>query len=140
MYDALKIDFNAEHRLAVCRPVGILRVDHASQLLNFLLAFEDSNPEPFNRLLDLSLVSEVRLKSWMIYEYAWARREATAHLPTFRTAIIAPDPSAEEVALIYATLMESSKIQVGVFRGATSVAKWLGVPETVVQSERVHHE
>jgi hypothetical protein len=140
MRDRLKIEISAEHRLAICRPAGLFGAEHAVQLLNFLLAFEDSNPEPFNRLLDLSLATEIRLSGAVIYEFARARREATAHLPPFRTAIIAPDPSAEEVALIYATLMEGSKIQVGVFGDSSSAAHWLGVPEKVVQSELVGHE
>jgi hypothetical protein len=134
MYDLLKIDFNGEHRLATCRPVGVLRAEHVGQLFNFLSAIEDANPKSFNRLLDLSLVNDVQLRSWVIYEYARARREGTAHLSRFRTAIIAPDSSTEEVALIYAKLVESSVIQVRIFGDAASAAKWLDVPEKAFPS------
>src|SRR5262245_17530971 len=123
----LKVAFNEEYRLAICRPVGIVRAEYVGQLLNFLLAFEDSNPHPFNRLLDLTGVTEIQLKSVAIYDYARARRKATAHLPPFRTAIIAPE-LAETVAVIYATLMKGSKIEVEIFRDASSAAHWLAVP------------
>jgi hypothetical protein len=132
MNDMLKIHFNAEHRLAICRPAGSLGAEHVGQLLNFLLSLEDSN-STFNRLLDLTQVTDIRISAAVIYEYAWARRDTTARLPPFRTAIIAPDPAAEDVAVIYATLMKGSQIRVGVFPDAKSVPEWLGVPEEVLQ-------
>lgn len=135
MGNPLKIDFNCDYRLALCRPVGLLSAEHAAQLFNFLLGFEKANPDPFNRMLDLTLVTEIQLGGSVIYWYARARREATAHLAPFRTAIIAPAPSAEEVAATFATLVEGSKIQVGIFRDASSAAKWLDVPEAVIQPE-----
>lgn len=132
MDNPLKIHFNPTYRLAICRSEEVFGGEHTEQLLNFLLPFESSNPEPFNRLLDLTLVTEIRISGPAIYEYARARRKATANLPPFRTAIIAPDPSAEEVALIYATLMDGSRIQVGIFRDITSAADWLCVPEAAI--------
>jgi hypothetical protein len=133
MDNPLEIDFDRIYRLAICRPVGVFGAEHLRQLLNFLLAWETSGPPVFNRLLDLTRVTKVRLGSGAIYEYARARREATAHLPPFRTAIVAADQStAEDLALVYATLMESSKIQVGIFRDMTSAAHWLCVPEAVI--------
>jgi len=135
MDNPLKIHFNPTYGLAICRPVGSFGADHAKQLLNFLFAFESSNPEPFNRLLDLTSVRDIQLSVPDLYEYARARREATAHLATFRTVIIAPDPSAEQVAIVYARLMEGSKIQVAIFRDPSSAADWLYVPEAVIQAE-----
>ena len=134
MYDTLKMRFNAEHRLAICQPAGLLGEDHVGQLLNFLLSLEDSN-STFNRLLDLTHVTNIQISSAVIYQYAWARRDTTDSLSPFRTAIIAPDPATEEVALIYATLMDGSQIKVGVFPDAKSVPEWLGVPEQVLQLE-----
>jgi hypothetical protein len=135
MDNPLKIDFNATYRLAVFRPVGLFGPEHVAQILNFLIPLENSDPVPFNRLLDLTLATDIQLTGAVIYEFARARREATAHLSPFRTAIIATDSPAEEVALVYATLMEGSKIQVGIFRDASSAADWLCVPEAVTQSE-----
>jgi len=135
MDNPLKIDFNPTYRLAIFRPVGLFGAEHVAQILNFLIPLENSDPVPFNRLLDLTLASDIQLTGPMIYEYARARREATAHLPPFRTAIIAADSSAEEVALVYATLMDGSKVQVGVFPDASSAADWLCVPEAVFQAE-----
>jgi len=140
MYEPLKIDFNSVHRLAICRPRGPIDHEFAKQLLNFLLALEEASSEPFNRLLDMTLVTDVQLNSAAIYAYADARRKATAHLPPFRSAIIAPGPDAESAALLYASLMEGSKIKVGVFRAAESAAHWLDVPCQVINSHPVPEE
>jgi len=140
MYEALKIDFNSMHRLAICRPRGPIDHEFAKQLLNFLLALEEASSEPFDRLLDMTLVTEVSLNSAAIYAYADARRKATAHLSQFCTAIIAADPDAESAALLYASLMEGSKIKVGVFHATEPAAHWLDVPLEIVDSHTVHEE
>src|SRR5262245_23770158 len=101
MSDRLEININAKHRLVICRRSGLLVPEHAGQLLNFLLAREDSFPILFNRLLDLSLVTEIRLSSAVIYAYASVRPAATTNPPTFRAAIIARDLPVEAAALIY---------------------------------------
>jgi hypothetical protein len=131
----LKIDFDRAYRLAVCRPVELLGSEQLGQVLDFLLAFEDRNPEPFDRLLDLTEVTDIQVSRPAISEYASARRKATAKLPPFRTAIIARDPAAAEFARVYAWLMEGSKIQVGICRDTKSAAVWLGMPEAVIRSE-----
>ena len=59
MGDDLKFDFISEHRLAICRPTGILSFKHAAQLLRFLIPLERANPEPFNRLLDFTRVDDI---------------------------------------------------------------------------------
>jgi hypothetical protein len=140
--DHLQVHFNLDHRLATCRPTGILGAKHAADLLNFLIPLERSNPEPFNRLLDLTLVNEFELTNTVIPLYAMARQHSTEHLSSFRTAIIAPEGrhSAEAAAQLYATLMKDSKIQVRVFDNASLAAAWLGVPEKALHSEVVHCE
>jgi len=127
MDDALNIDFKSEHRLAICRPQGPLDAKFAAQLLRFLQTQEEHSGEPFNRVLDLSRVTEVQLSSKEIWGYASARRDATAHLPPVRTAIIT-SATAESVALVYASLMKDSRIEVRIFDDADSAADWLGVP------------
>ena len=138
--DHLQVHFNPEYRLATCRPTGVLGARHAADLLNFLIPLERSNPEPFNRLLDLTRVNEIELSNTVIPLYAMARQDSTKHLPPFRTAIIASDKSAETAALLYATLMKGSKIEVRVFDNASLAAAWLGVPEKALHSEVVHRE
>jgi hypothetical protein len=134
MYEALEVDFISEHRLAVCRPRGIVDEYFAVQLLNFLFALEEV-ADPFNRLLDLTFAAGITLSSKKIQEFAEARCQATAHRPPFRTAIIAGCPETEAVARLYATLVKGSKIEVGIFEDASSAANWLNVPER----SRVNH-
>jgi hypothetical protein len=89
MSDPLTIRFNAQHRLASCRPVGALSLKHTKQLLDFLLGFEQTHREAFNRLLDLTHVTDVLLRSADIRNYARARLEATG---TFRPAALLLSP------------------------------------------------
>ena len=134
----LTIHFNARYRLAICRPRGVLGAKHATQLLNFLIPLERAEPEPFNRLLDFTLVNDFELSETVIPLYAMARQRSTKHLPPFRTAIIAPNGSAEAAAQLYATLMKHSKIQVRVVCNVSSAADWVGLPEKALQSELAH--
>jgi hypothetical protein len=138
MSDDLKIEFNAEQRLVICRPRGVLTEKHAAQLLTFLIPLERSDPEPFNRLLDLTLVDDIELSSTIVPLYAMARQDSTKHRPPFRTAIIASEHPAATAALLYASLMKGSKIEVRVFDNASLAAAWLGVPENALRFESVH--
>jgi hypothetical protein len=133
MYDALKVDFKSEHRLVVCRPHGLIDDYFTIQLLNFLFALEEV-AEPFNRLLDLTLATDIPLTSKSVQEYANARRKGTAHLPPFRTAIVAPRPESEAVAHLYANLVKDSKIEVGIFPNVSAAAQWLNLPEEILLS------
>ena len=128
MYDALRFDLVSQHRLAVCRPAGALDEDFTGQLLRFLLALEELTSDPFDRVLDLSQVTEVSLNSAAIRAYADARREATSHLSPFRTAIIAGGPGTESAAILYSVLVQDSRIRVEIFPDAPSAAAWLAVP------------
>jgi len=133
MYDALKFDLDSQHRLAICRPAGALDENFTGQLLRFLLALEELTSDPFDRVLDLSRVTEVSLNSAAVHAYAEARRQATVHLAPFRTAIIADGSGLESAAKLYAVLVEGSKISVEIFRDASSAAEWLAVPVENVQ-------
>ena len=133
MFDRLNIEYDSEHRLAICRVNGSFDGTFARQLLSFLLAVEeDPSQHPFNRLLDLSGVTEVHLTADEVSQFAKARRSATDHLPHFRTAIVAPSPLANGTARIYEMLMQSSKIQVSVFWEPNDAAVWLGIPGEVI--------
>ena len=137
VFDRLNIEYNSEHRLAICRADGLVDGEFTGQLLRFLLTVEeDPAQHPFNRLLDLSAVNEVHLTCDELSEYATARRAATDRLPQFRTAIVAPGALANGIARIYEMLMQGSKIQVSVFWEPHAAAVWLGVPDMSLQPAR----
>src|SRR4051812_39292547 len=112
-------------QLAVYRPEGGLDLPLAQRLLGFLLALEESNPEPFDRLLDLSAVAEIRLSGHQMYHISRERRAATVRRRPFRTAILAPTALAYGMGRMYEVLMEGSAVQVAVFREASGAAVWL---------------
>jgi hypothetical protein len=131
--DPPQIAFDDEHRLAVYRPQGLLDMGLAARLLDFLLALETADPEPFDRLLDLTAVAEIRLTATEMFYIAQTRRAATAGRRHFRTAILAPTPLAYGMGRMYEVLVEGSAIHVGVFRDAGGAADYLGVPRSVVE-------
>jgi hypothetical protein len=135
MFEALKIHIDAEHRLAICRPEGLLDAKLARQLMLFLMALEEFRWEPINRLLDLTAIDQVWLTSRQLFDISGARRAAAANLSHFRTAIIAPEPLAFGMARMYETLMHRSNNEVSVFWEPASAAAWLGVPEKAVQPD-----
>jgi hypothetical protein len=130
------IEFNSEYRLVISRPRGVADDNSARELLDFLLALEQVS-EPFNRVADLSLATDISLSTPAIQEYAQRRLQNLAHLEPFRAAIIAPRPDSQAAGNLYATLMKGSKVEVGVFTDAPSAAEWLGVPENVLTSNPV---
>ena len=134
MYDALNIGFNSEHRLIITRPEGVLDDHSARDLLNFLLALEEV-AEPFNRVADIRLATDISLSTAAILEYAERRLQNLAHLAPFRAAIIATSPDGQAAGHLYATLMKGSKVAVGVFPNSSSAAQWLGVPEDALRPQ-----
>jgi hypothetical protein len=132
MYDALNIEFSSGHRLVITRPEGVVDDHTARGLLSFLLALEEV-AEPFNRVADMTLATEISLTTAGIQEYADRRLQNLAHLAPFRAAIIAPSPDSQAAGHLYATLMKGSKVEVGVFPNATSAAQWLAVPEDAIR-------
>lgn len=132
------IELDRVHHLAICRPEGRFDAQIAEWLLIYLMALEESEPQPFNRLLDLTHLVEIRLNGSEVCEIAQARLLATAKLPPFRTAILAASPFAYSIARLYEDLMDGSWIEVGVFRDATSAAQWLRVPLALVARQTVN--
>src|SRR3954470_8221201 len=91
---ATQIAFDAVHRLAVTRPAGQLDAPLAARLLDFVLALEEVEVEPFDRLLDLTAITEIRLSGPELYRIARIRRAACEGGRPFRTAVLAPGPLA----------------------------------------------
>ena len=124
--------FSEAHRLAISRPVGMLNMRLANQLMKFVLALEDTQRRPFNRLLDLGAIREVRLTGVQVYKIAQMRRGSTFDLPPFHTAILASTPLAYGVGHLYQVLMDGSNVKVRVTRTPEEAAKWLSVPVAII--------
>lgn len=133
MTDTSPVAYDEAYRLAVCRPAGVLDPPQAATILDFVLALEATHPGPFDRLLDLTAVAEVRLSGEEVYRIAQARRASAARRRPFRTAILAPSPIAYGMGRMYEVLMEGSAVRASVFRNAAAAAAWLGVPTEVVE-------
>ena len=130
-----EVEFLRASRLAICRPEGCLDAKAAEWLLVYVLALEESQSQPFNRLLDLRNLLEIRLSGSEVSEIARNRRHVTAGRPSFQTAMLAVNPFGYAVARLYEDLMAGSPARVAVFRDAVSTAKWLQVPLHLVKAD-----
>ena len=131
MDGAFKVHFDAQHRLSIDRLAGLVDTKMIEQLLAQTQLLEQSDPTPFNRLLDLTDVIELHLNGPQVLALSKSRRAATAHRPRVRVAIVAPNPLANGLARVYETLMEGSQEEVVVFWDSRMAADWLGVPDEI---------
>ena len=134
MIGAPLIQLHEAYRLAVCRPEGCFDAEFCESLLLVLREMEVREKKPFNRLLDLNRLSEIRLHGDEIREIASSRRFCSKELSPVRTAILAQGALCYGIARMYEALMDGSSIEVGVYREPSQAAKWLGVQVSVIQT------
>ena len=126
------IQYDEALNLAICRPEGVFEKNSADEMLGFLQAMEPALSTPFNRLLDLKGLLEIRLTGTDLYRIAKRRRSSAEKIPVCRCAIFAPTLLTYAIAKIYEELMEGSNIQIGVFAELKTTAEWLGLPESAL--------
>jgi hypothetical protein len=131
------IIFLDQYRLAIARPRGLFDAPRLQQLLAALRALERVETRPFDRLLDLSLIANVRISTDELFEIAQARRRETLDRAAYRVAILAPDPLCFGLARMYGLMLENSPVRVHVCGSPDSAADWLQVPVEIVQPRLV---
>lgn len=99
----------------------------ARNIVAFVENEEATASEPFDRVIDLSLLQGVQLSFVEVDELAESRT-ATYAGPPVKTAILAVSLLAFGMARMYSQLMRSSPIHVRVFVQVASAAEWLGRP------------
>jgi hypothetical protein len=122
-------------RLLTWHPRGILNAAFADKILHFIDIEEATSGEAFNRFIDLSELSDVRLSFTEVEKIA-SRRVASYQGDAVKSAILAFNPLAFGIARMYEHLMRRSPIEVRVFCRLSSAANWLGAPIEVLISER----
>src|SRR5215475_4177086 len=83
------VQFYAEHRLAVWRPLGLLDEKAVSDVIAAVGHLEWELDKPFNRFLDTAGVEQVDLNYDYVISVALYRRIAYADRPPVKSAVLA---------------------------------------------------
>ena len=130
-----RIQFHSEQQLVVWHPEGILDLALATQVIDFLTFQEKVLDEAFNRFANLEGVTEVHLTVVELNNLAARRRATYGDGPRVKSAFLATSLACYGIAWLFSILMEKTPIEVQVFRQIESAAKWLNVPERLLQPE-----
>jgi hypothetical protein len=126
--------FHPEFNLETWFPDGVLDVLVATFMAHYI-GFEEAVAEkPFDRYTDLTKLTAIRLDMDDIAKIVALRRAFYQDKPPVKSAVLAVDAPAYGVARMFAALMESSPLDVRVFRNAKDAADWLGVPVAVLRA------
>lgn len=106
-------------------PGGVLDEALADQVVDFIEMEERIQDVPFDRYVDFSGLSEIRLG--MDHMIRTARRRHPVRQPV-KTAIFADQSISFGIALMYERLMDGSMIEVRAFNKRELAADWLEVP------------
>ena len=117
--------FHPKWYLLTWYPRGVLNEAFADQVIEFVEMEERIQEAPFDRYVDLSGLTHIRIGIDHIIHMA--RRRRTVKQPV-KTALFADNPMSFGVAHSYELLMSDAMIEVRAFKERTAVAQWLEVP------------
>ena len=124
MFDLYVIDIDS---MVVARPKGVLNLDLAQRIVEFIEIKEVTLEKGFNRFCDLTRLEGIQLSSEDVLKLANRRRAFNPNDIWVKTAFLATSPLAFGVARLYEQLLNSSRIEVRVFSDLESAADWLAV-------------
>ena len=123
-----KTRFHPDLNLDTWHPEGVLDYAMAAQIVQYIGFEEKILDTPFDRFADLSRITEIHLRFADVAALAAERRAAYAGRRPVKSAFLATTAGAFGIAGMFATLMERSPIDIGIFRKIEEAAQWLGVP------------
>ena len=117
--------YNPKWRLLTWSPRGVLNEAFADQVIAFIEMEERIQEAPFDRYVDLSGLTHIRIG--IDHIILTARRRRSVKQPV-KTALFADKPISFSVAHSYELLMYDAMIEVRAFNKRTAAAEWLEVP------------
>ena len=121
--------FHHDLQLMVLKLRGILTPKRIQKDIALVTAAEGQIRLPFNRFVDLSQVTQIRLQIPEAAEIAIRRRADYTDRPAVKSAYYVTTEKAAQIARMCATLTQSSPLQVQVFENISAAAEWLGVSD-----------
>jgi hypothetical protein len=117
--------YHPRWRLLTWYPRGVLNEAFADQVIKFIEMEERIQEAPFDRYVDLSGLTHIRLGiDHLIHA---ARRRRIVKQPV-KTALFADNPISFSVGHSYELLMYDAMIEVRAFNQRAAAASWLEVP------------
>ena len=113
--------------LMVVRPKGILDIETAERIVEFIELKEKQLETGFNRFCDLTLLDEIQLSPAEVLHLAVRRREFNPNTVLVKAAFLANNDFALEIACMYQRLLNSPRIEVRVWNNLQAAADSLGV-------------
>jgi hypothetical protein len=127
--------FHPDLNLETWFPEGVLDVLVGTFMAHYIGFEEAVASKPFNRFTDFTGLTAIRLEMEDIANIVALRRASYQDRPPVKSAILAVAAPAYGVARMFAALMESSPIEVRVFRTVEEAAHWLGVPVAALRAD-----
>ncbi|HMG06819.1 MAG TPA: hypothetical protein VK581_15280 [Chthoniobacterales bacterium] len=128
------------YRLAAWQPHGVLSDLLLDEIAAWILGTEKVARLPFNRFIDLSQLTLIRLTINHIFTVAGERRAKYAGQTPVKSAFFCDKVVGFGVARMYEALMAGSFIRARAFRKRAAAAAWLEVPVEVLELKDVPME
>jgi hypothetical protein len=129
------IFFHSEPRLLVYRPHGILSEHRVNGIVAYLEQEEDENQSPFNRFTDLSRVDAFHLDVNAMIRISLYRRLAYGNYRPIKSAFYITSEAAANLVKVHVLLTNHSPIKARLFGEMEAAAKWLDVPQDLLEQE-----
>jgi hypothetical protein len=113
--------------LLVARPKGILDAETAERIIEFIELKEEQVETGFNRFCDFTLLDDIQLWPDEVLHLAVRRREFNPNTVHVKSAFLATNAFAFEIARMYEQLLNSPRIEVRAWNNLQAAADWLGV-------------
>ncbi len=111
---------------------GLMDVNLALEMLDFIEIKEVALERGFNRYCDLTRVKAIHLSLEDIEHIAARRRAFNPNMIHVKSAFLATSVLAVGVAARYQALLDSPRIEVAQFRSREDAAKWLNVDARIL--------
>ncbi len=118
--------FHKGASLLVWRPRGVINETSVNQVIAYLGDLEQSQENPFNRLIDTHEAEAIDLNFRYIFHVSLFRR-LSYRGPPIKSAILVGDDTMARYSKMHALLTQGSAIDVRLFEKRELAAEWLGV-------------
>jgi hypothetical protein len=129
--------YYAAYRLAAWQPHGVLSDLVLDEIASWVLGTEKLATAPFNRFIDLTQLTRIKLTINHVFTVARERRTKYAGGAPVKSAFFCDKVVGFGVARMYEALMAGSPIRARAFRKRAAAAAWLGVPVEVLELKDV---
>ena len=129
----LDIHMIKSESLLVARPKGIVNINTATALIEFIENKEKLEETGFNRFCDMTLLKGIHLSCADVVRLAARRRDFNPNDIFVKSAFLATNPLTFGIARMYEQLLNSPRIKVRVCREVQAAGDWLGIEPAKLQ-------